>query len=91
MNDQNQAEGEDKEFLEYILKKIVSNPADVVVERTLDPMGILLTVRVHSDDMGSIIGKEGRTAKALRSLLRIIGTKSQANINMKIENPEDSE
>jgi len=65
----------DQEFLEFVVKGIVDNPKDVHAERTIDAMGVLLTLKVNPADMGQLIGREGATAKAIRSLLRIIGIK----------------
>jgi predicted RNA-binding protein YlqC (UPF0109 family) len=79
---------EDKQFLEYVVKALVDNPNDVVVNRTVDEMGVLITMKVHRDDMGKIIGRQGNTAKAIRTLLRVIGMKNNARVNLKIEEPE---
>src|SRR3989338_8439040 len=87
MTDQAQAETADRDFVEYVIKQIVDHPEDVVVERTVDEMGVLLTLKVHKDDMGKIIGKSVQTAKALRILLRIIGSKNNARVNLKIVEP----
>jgi len=81
----------DQEFAEYVVKAIVGNPDDVKVERKIDERGVLLELTVNPEDMGKIIGKEGRTAKALRTLLRVLGAKSNARINLKIVEPEGSE
>ncbi|MBI3671529.1 KH domain-containing protein [Candidatus Azambacteria bacterium] len=81
----------DQQFLETIVKSIVNNPSDVKVERKVDEMGVLLSLSVNPQDMGSIIGREGSTAKAIRTLLRIIGAKNNARVNLKIEEPEGSE
>ncbi len=78
----------DKAFLEFVVKELVDNPDDVVVNRTVDEMGVLLTLRVHPDDMGKVIGKSGNTAKSIRTLLRVVGMKSDARVNLKIEEPE---
>ncbi len=80
----------DKEFLEYIVRGIVNNPNDVAVERTVDEMGVLLTLKINQTDMGYVIGKEGSTARALRTLLRIVGAKNNARLNLKIYEPEGS-
>ncbi len=80
----------DKQFLEQIVKAIVNNPDDVVIDRKVDEMGVLLSLRVNPQDMGSIIGKGGSTAKAIRTLLKIIGAKNHARVNLKIEEPEGS-
>lgn len=80
----------DKVFLETIVKAIVNQPEDVNVTRKVDEMGVLLTLKVNPADMGSIIGREGSTAKAIRTLLRIVGAKANARVNLKIEEPEGS-
>ena len=80
----------DQEFLEYLVKSIVDHPDDVKVERKVDEMGVLLTLRVHQQDMGQVVGRQGSTAKAIRSLLRIVGIKNDARVNLKIEEPEGS-
>lgn len=81
----------DKEFLEYLVRGIVNNPDDVHVERTVDEMGVLLTLKVNPSDMGYVIGKEGTTARALRTLLRTVGAKNNARLNLKIWEPEGSQ
>lgn len=79
------------EFLDYVVKELVDNPDSVHVERTVDEMGVLLTLDVHKDDMGKIIGRKGATAKAIRTLLRVVGMKNNARVNMKINEPEGSD
>jgi uncharacterized protein len=81
----------DQQFLEYVVKALVDNPGDVKINRTVDEMGVLLTLAVHKDDMGKIIGRSGQTAKAIRTVLRIVGMKNDARVNLKIEEPEGSE
>lgn len=78
----------DKEFLELVVKALVENPADVVIDRTVDEMGVLLTLSVNQNDMGKIIGRSGNTAKAIRTLLRVVGMKHNARVNLKINEPE---
>ncbi len=78
----------DKEFVEYVIKAIVEKPESVKVERKVDEMGVLIELTVDPSDMGKIIGKEGRTAKAVRTLLRVLGAKNNARINLKITEPE---
>lgn len=77
----------DKDFLEFLVKALVDHPEDVKIDRKVDEMGVLLSLRVNSEDMGQIIGKEGSTARAIRNLVRIIGLKNQARVNLKIEEP----
>lgn len=89
MNDPSQ--GPDKDFVEYIVKQIVSLPDEVEVVRSVDEMGVLLTLKVSKDDMGRIIGKNGQTAKAIRVLIRIIGSKNNARVNLKIVEPDGRE
>jgi hypothetical protein len=81
----------DKDFLEYVVKALVDNPDDVKVERKVDEMGVLISLDVNPSDMGMVIGREGTTAKALRTLLRVIGARNNARINLKINEPAGSE
>lgn len=80
----------DQEFVEFVVKSIVNHPEDVTTERTVDDMGTLISLHVNAEDMGTIIGKEGRTAKALRTVLRVFGAKKDERINLKIIEPEGS-
>jgi len=80
----------DVEFVEFIVSQLVSNPEKVKVERKIDEMGVLITLDVDPADMGMIIGREGQTAKALRTLLRVIGARNNARVNLKINEPEGS-
>lgn len=79
---------EDKNFVEYVVKALVDNPADVVVDRKVDEMGVLITLDINPEDMGKVIGRQGNTAKALRTLLRVVGMKHNARVNLKINEPE---
>ncbi len=79
---------QDQAFLEYVVKGLVDNPDSVEITRTVDEMGVLLLLTVHPDDMGKIIGKAGNTAKSIRTLLRVVGMKTDARVNLKIEEPE---
>lgn len=85
------AKEKDQEFVEYLAKQLVEKPEGVKVNRTVDEMGVLLELTVDKDDMGVIIGKEGKTAKAIRTLLRVLGAKNDARVNLKIVEPEGSE
>jgi len=80
----------DQEFLEYIVKTLVDNPQDVKVDRKVDEMGVLMTLEVNPIDMGKIIGRQGNTAKAIRTLLRVVGMKFNARVNLKINEPAGS-
>ncbi len=77
----------DQEFLEYLVKSIVNHPDDVKIDRKVDEMGVLLTLKVNPQDVGQIIGRQGSTAKAIRTLVRIVGLKNSARVNLKIEEP----
>ena len=77
----------DQAFLEYAVKALVDHPESVETSRTIDQMGVLLTLTVNPEDMGKIIGKSGKTAEALRIILRTIGMKNNARVNLKINEP----
>jgi predicted RNA-binding protein YlqC (UPF0109 family) len=78
----------DAQFLEYVVKGLVDNPQDVKINRTVDEMGVLMTLDVNPADMGKIIGRDGNTAKAIRTILRVVGMKNNARVNLKINEPE---
>lgn len=78
---------QDQEFLENVVKTLVDNPDDVKVDRQVDEMGVLLTLDVNPADMGKVIGRSGNTAKAIRILLRVVGMKHNARVNLKINEP----
>ncbi len=80
----------DQEFLEFLIKSIVDHPEAVKVDRKVDEMGVLLSLQVDQKDMGQVVGKMGSTAKAIRSLLRIVGIKNNARVTLKIIEPEGS-
>ena len=84
-------QGTDRDFVEFIVKKLVEHPDQVEVTRNVDEMGVLITLKVGKEDMGKVIGKAGQTAKALRVLLRVIGSKNNARVNLKIVEPDGSE
>ena len=78
---------QDVQFLEFVVKSLVDNPNDVKIDRTVDEMGVLLTLSVNTADMGKVIGRMGNTAKAIRTLLRVVGMKNNARVNLKINEP----
>ena len=80
----------DQEFLECVIKALVDNPDKVKVSRVVDEMGVLLTLDVAQEDMGKVIGRSGNTAKAVRTLLRVVGMKNNARVNLKVNEPEGS-
>ena len=77
----------DQQFLEYVIKALVNEPEHVKVARTVDEMGVLLTLDVSAADMGKIIGRQGNTAKSIRTLLRVVGMKNNSRVNLKINEP----
>ena len=77
-----------QELLEYVVKNMVDNPNDVRIERKVDEMGVLLSLKVNPQDMGQIVGRQGSTARAIRTLVRIAGLKAHARVNLKIEEPD---
>jgi len=84
----------DQQFVEFIVKSLVSNPDSVSVERRIDEKGVLLELTVDPEDLGRVIGKRGATAQSLRTLLRALGTKNDARYNLKIVDngtPADSD
>ena len=81
----------DAEFLDYVVKGLVDHPETVKINRTVDEMGVLLSLDVHPEEMGKIIGRSGNTAKAIRILLRVVGMKNNARVNLKINEPEGSQ
>jgi len=80
----------DQEFLEFVIKALVDHPEAVKIARNVDEMGVLITLDVHPEDMGKTIGRSGNTAKAIRTLLRVVGMKNNARVNLKINEPEGS-
>jgi predicted RNA-binding protein YlqC (UPF0109 family) len=78
----------DQQFLEYVIKGLVDNPNDIKITRTVDEMGVLMTLEVNPADMGKVIGRSGNTAKAIRTLLRVVGMKNNSRVNLKINEPE---
>jgi uncharacterized protein len=84
------SEEKDQEFVEYIVRSLVDHPDDVKSERTVDEMGVLITLHLNPEDMGQVIGRQGQTAKSIRTLLRVVGAKRKSRVNLKIHEPEGS-
>lgn len=80
----------DQEFLEFVVRSLVDNPSAVKINRTVDEMGVLLILDVSPEDMGKIIGRGGKTAQAIRSLLRVVGMKNHARVTLKVNEPVGS-
>jgi predicted RNA-binding protein YlqC (UPF0109 family) len=81
----------DAQFLDYVVKALVDNQNGVKIQRSVDEMGVLLTLEVDAADMGKVIGRSGNTAKAIRTLLRVVGMKNNARVNLKINEPAGAE
>ncbi len=81
---------QDQDFVEFIVKALVDHPDDVKTDRSVDEMGVLITLHLNQEDMGQVIGRQGQTAKAIRTLLRVVGAKRKARVNLKINEPEGS-
>ena len=81
---------QDQQFVEFVVKSLVDHPDDVKSERTVDEMGVLISLHLSPEDMGQVIGRSGQTAKAIRTLLRVVGAKHKARVNLKIVEPEGS-
>ena len=85
-----EARSVDQDFVETVVKALVDHPDEVKTQRTVDEMGVLITLFINPQDMGQVIGRSGRTARAVRTLLRIVGAKHNARVNLKIHEPEGS-
>lgn len=79
---------QDQQFLEFVVKSIVNNPDGVKTTRTVDERGVLITLDVSAGDIGYVIGRQGQTVRAIRTLLRVVGAKNNASVNLKINEPE---
>ena len=77
-----------EELLEQIVKFLCDHPQEAKISKTVDEMGVLLSLKVHPDDMGQIIGKKGMTVKAIRQLIRIVGLKNRARVMLRVEEPD---
>lgn len=76
-----------QEVLEKILTSLVNNPQEVKVQRIIDEMGVLLRVKLHPQDMGLVVGRKGENIKSIKNIIRAIGAKNHARVNIKIEEP----
>ncbi|HBB38251.1 MAG TPA: RNA-binding protein [Candidatus Magasanikbacteria bacterium] len=79
---------QDQSFVDYVVKAIVNNPDKVKATRTVDERGVLITLDVDPSDMAYVIGRQGQTARSVRTLLKIVGAKNNARVNLKINEPE---
>lgn len=72
------------EFLKFMVVSLVKNPNDVSIEQKEDEMGTLLMLKINKDDMGTVIGKGWKTIDAIRTVLRVYGSKTNARVNLKV-------
>lgn len=78
-----------KDLILYISKEIVENPEEISVEESTDETGLLTyLISVNPDDMGRIIGKEGKTIGAIRSLVRVAARKQGKRVRVDLKEPE---
>ncbi len=82
------AENQDHVFIEFVVRAIVNNPDKVKATRTVDERGVLITLDVDPTDIGYVIGRRGNTVRAIRTLLKVVGAKNNALVNLKINEPE---
>lgn len=73
-----------KEFLEYVARSLVDNPDGVRVDVEEGPEDVALTLKVDEHDMGRVIGRDGRIANSIRSLLRVMGTRDGRRVELEI-------
>ncbi|MBD3360122.1 MAG: KH domain-containing protein [Candidatus Buchananbacteria bacterium] len=78
----------DQKFIEGLVKMLVNNPKKVKVDRMVDEKGVLLTIDVDPEDLGSLVGKQGRNINALRHLARMIGLKNKSFVSIRLNQPE---
>ncbi len=80
---------EDQKFLEMVIKSIVNHTDEVKITRTVDERGVLLTLDVNPADIGYVIGRRGNTIRAIRTLLKVVGAKNNALVNLKVNEPNN--
>ena len=84
-------EKEEAQFLKEVIQRIVDNPDKVMVEQEVDKQGVKLTLSVDPNDMGKVIGAQGRMATAIRTIMHAYGGQHEAKVSVIIEEPEKSE
>lgn len=80
----------DQQFVEFIVKALVNKPDEVTSDRKVDEQGVLITVHTSPEDTGYVIGKSGKTAVAIRTLLATIGAKANMRVSFRIDAPASS-
>jgi hypothetical protein len=80
-----------KEFVEYLFTNIVSKPEEVVITETSEGMGTIYRVRVAKEDMGTVIGKEGRNIKSIRNVAKAKAIKDNIHVDIVLEETGDAD
>lgn len=78
------------DYLDNVVKPMLKHPDCFKVLKTIDSLGVLLTVDAHKEDMGLIIGRNGETAKSIRHVVRVVGMANKERVNIKINEPQSS-
>ncbi|MBE7030341.1 MAG: KH domain-containing protein [Ruminococcaceae bacterium] len=73
-----------KELLEYIARALVDYPEDVVVREVEDEQGLVLELHVRDEDMGKVIGKQGRIAKSIRAVMKAAASRENTRVSVEI-------
>jgi predicted RNA-binding protein YlqC (UPF0109 family) len=79
-----------REYLIAIVSPLLKHPDELTVDQTIDEMGVLLSIKVHKYDMGTIVGRNGETAKAIRQLVRIVGLIGKQRVSIRVNEPDGS-
>ena len=73
-----------KEIVEFVARSIVNSPADVVVTEETNERGVLIKLQVAAEDKGRVIGKQGKVAEAMRTLLRVAAARAGTKVTLEI-------
>ena len=73
-----------KELVEYLVKALVDKPEEVKISQTEADLATILEIRVASDDAGKVIGKDGRIANAIRTIVKAAGAKNKKRVTVEI-------
>lgn len=77
-------------YFKAIVEPLLAHPDHATYTQTNDEMGVLLTLKVHKEDMGKILGKQGATIKAIRALMHVWGMSNNARVSVKVDEPDGS-
>ncbi|MCF7846698.1 MAG: KH domain-containing protein [Candidatus Gracilibacteria bacterium] len=79
------------EFVEFVLQQVCEHPDDIEITDKIDERGTLISVKVHDEDMGRLIGRDGQTVSALRTLLNVMSARENNRFYLKIIDPREVE